>query len=150
MDRKKKAARYLRVYQQIQNLILQTSDPISKMSTIIAILHHKFDYYFWTGFYHLNDAKLTVGCYQGSLACLVLESKGVCWKAINTQETVIVPDVHKFPGHIACDSRSRSEIVVPVFKGKNVLAVFDVDSKELDIFDDIDANWLEKIVELIY
>ena len=121
------------------------------MATVTAVLHHKMDYYFWTGFYLLVEGELIVGPYQGPVACIQLQTDtGVCWAGINREETIIVPDVHAFPGHIACDSRSRSEIVVPLKdkKGK-IIGVLDVDSKDLDSFDGIDAKWLEKIIALI-
>jgi L-methionine (R)-S-oxide reductase len=151
MNKKIKQNRYKRVLVQIEELIQKTRDPLAIMSTIAAILHHKFDYYFWTGFYRLKEKELTVCCYQGSVACLVLaKNTGVCWTAINEKKTQIVTDVCKFPDHIACDSRSASEIVIPVWKDDAIVAVLDVDSKELDSFDEIDAEYLEKIVELIY
>ena len=151
MEINRKVKRYERIITQITDLIQKTPDQLARMSTIAAILHHKFDYYFWTGFYRLMEKELTVCCYQGSVACLVLEKhKGVCWTAVDEQKTQIVEDVSKFPGHIACDSRSASEIVVPVWKDDKIVAVLDVDSKELDSFDKIDAEYLEKIVNLIY
>ena len=122
------------------------------MSTIIAVLHHKFDYYFWTGFYLLQDGDLIVGSYQGPVACINLKKDaGVCWAGINQKKAIIVPDVHQFPGHIACDSRSNSEIVVPLkdTTGK-IIGVLDVDSKEMNSFDDVDKDGLEKILQLIY
>ena len=151
MNTEKKKARYQRIYKQIEELIQKTNDPFARMSTIATVLNHKFDYYFWTGFYRLVNDELIMCCYQGSIACLILEkNKGVCWEAINQKETIIVPNVHEFPNHIACDSHSKSEIVVPV---KNrvgeITAVLDVDSKELDSFDEVDAENLEKIVALI-
>ncbi len=151
MLEKRKKERYKRVIIQIEKLIQETNDPLARMSTIAAILHHKFDYFFWTGFYRLVDGELTVSCYQGSVACLVLaKHTGVCWAAIDKKETQIVPNVHKYPGHIACDSRSASEIVIPIFNEDVIVAVLDVDSKELNSFDEVDAKYLEKIVELIY
>ena len=147
----KKEERYKRVIIQIEELIKKTSDPLAKMSTITAIMHHKFDYFFWTGFYRLVDGELTVCCYQGSVACLVLSKHtGVCWAAIDQKKTQIIPDVHKFSGHIACDSRSASEIVIPIYKDNEIVAVLDVDSKKSDSFDEVDAKYLEKIVEMIY
>jgi GAF domain-containing protein len=124
---------------------------ISRMATVAAVLHHKMDRFFWTGFYLLNDGKLLVGPYQGPVACQVLaKDTGVCWSGINKEKTIIVPDVEQFPGHIACDSRSRSEIVVPVRnKHGQIIAVLDVDSKHLDQFDKTDAAGLERIVGLI-
>ncbi|MDA3813869.1 MAG: GAF domain-containing protein [Candidatus Cloacimonetes bacterium] len=151
MDIKIKENRYERIITQIEEIIQKTTDPLARMSTIVAVLHHKFDYYFWTGFYRLVDGELTVCSYQGSVACLVLpKHTGVCWSAINEQKTQIVADISKFTDHIACDSRSASEIVVPVWKDDKIVAVLDVDSKELVSFDEVDAECLEKIVELIY
>lgn len=122
------------------------------MATIVAVLHHKMDYFFWTGFYLLQDGKLQVGPYQGSLACINLaKDTGVCWAGVNSRQTVLVDDVHAFPGHIACDSRSQSEIVVPVFdQSDRLVGVLDVDSSALASFDETDKVWLEKIVLLVY
>lgn len=151
MDKIKKSNRYKRISSQITELTQKTDDPLARMSTIAAILHYKFDYFFWTGFYRLLNGELTVCCYQGSVACLVLaKHTGVCWAAIDQQKTIIVPDVQQFPGHIACDNRSMSEIVIPVWKDDKVVAVLDVDSKALNSFDEVDAENLEKIVGLIY
>ena len=152
MTAKMKKDRYQRIYQQLEELISKTTDPLARMSTITAVLHHKLDYFFWTGFYRLVNGELTICCYQGNVACLILpKNTGVCWEAVNRKETIIVPNVHKFPGHIACDSRSQSEIVVPVKdKSGNIVAVLDVDSKKLNSFDEIDAENLEKIVKMIY
>ncbi len=121
------------------------------MATTAALLHHKMSHYFWTGFYTLIDGELIVGPYQGPLACQVLEKKkGVCWASVEKENTIIVPDVHKFPGHIPCDSRSNSEIAVPLFsEDGQVWSVLDVDSQKLDAFSEIDKEWLEKIVKLI-
>ena len=147
-----KAKRYERVYDQIKQLIEATTNPASRMATINAILHHKFNYYYWTGFYELKNGELLVGPYQGPVACLKLKKDvGVCWAGINQKKSIVVPNVHDFPGHIACSSASNSEIVVPVFNNKSeVVAVLDVDSKEYDSFDEVDRIGLEKIVELIY
>ena len=152
MDKTRKAERYLRVYGQLMKLVAKSPDPTARMATITAILHHKFDYYFWTGFYRMIEGDLTVTCYQGPVACLVLaKHTGVCWAAIDRKEIQIVQDVNAFPGHIACDSRSVSEITVPVYdKNGHIAAVFDVDSRDLAAFDEVDAEWLQKIVELIY
>lgn len=122
------------------------------MATVVAVLHHKMEKFFWTGFYLLTDGEMVVNIYQGPVACQILEKdKGVCWTAFNRQETVVVDDVHQFPGHIACDSRSNSEIVVPFKNSKDeIIGVLDVDSKEKAAFDETDARWLEKILKLIY
>ncbi len=151
MENGRKDARYGRIYAQIAELVTPVTSPIARMATITALLHHKIDYYFWTGFYLLQADQLTVGPYQGPLACLKLKKDtGVCWAGVNGMQTVIVGDVEKFPGHIACSSASKSEIVVPLVKDKKVVGVLDVDSKALHSFDMTDAHWLEKIVQLVY
>lgn len=153
MDKTKKSGRYQRLYDQIKTLIDKSSNnPLSNMATINAVLHHKMETFFWTGFYLLQDGKLQVGPYQGSLACINLaKDKGVCWAALNQKKTLVVADVHAFPGHIACDSRSASEVVV-LLKNKQgeVVGVMDVDSEKPNSFDEVDAQWLEKIVDLVY
>lgn len=148
----KKAGRYQRIYDQLQELLTKTDDVISRMATISAVLHHKMDGFLWTGFYILKHGKLLVGPYQGPVACQELkENTGVCWAVINQKRTILVPDVHKFPGHIACDARSKSEIVIPVRKPDGaIIGVLDVDSKEFSHFDETDAEALENIVTLIY
>lgn len=152
MDPLKKRERYDRLYEQLSGLMKKTPDPDARMATIVAVLHHKMEYFFWTGFYLLKDGELTVKTYQGPLACQVLEKDtGVCWAGLNSGKTVVVPDVHKFPGHIACDSRSNSEIVVPVAgPDGRVLGVLDADSESFGSFDQVDAEYLERIVRLIY
>jgi GAF domain-containing protein len=152
MDNKKKKGRYDRVYTQLLELLSPHNNHIAAMSTIASVLHNKFDYFFWTGFYLLTEGELIVGPYQGEVACIKLKKDtGVCWAGINMKETVIVPDVHQFPGHIACDSRSNSEIVVPVRDNSGkIIGVLDVDSREFNSFDETDKEGLEKIVALIY
>jgi GAF domain-containing protein len=122
-------------------------DRIAMMATISSVLAHKFDYYFWTGFYRAVSGDLVVGPYIGTVGCLVIPfGKGVCGTAAARRETVIVPNVDEFPGHIACDSRSRSEIVVPVLDAAGeLIAVLDVDSDRLDAFDESDREGLEAI-----
>lgn len=139
------------MYTQISDLLKNKEYPVARMATIVALLHHKIDYFFWTGFYLLVDGDLIVGPYQGPVACILLEkNKGVCWAAVNAGESILVEDVHKFPGHIACDSRSNSEVVIPLKNTEGeVLGVLDVDSKEFASFDEVDARWLEKITALI-
>jgi len=152
MEDKKKEGRYERIYKQLSQLVLKSDNAQARMATIIAVLHNKFDYFFWTGFYLLDEERMTVNMYQGSVACQILEKdKGVCWAAINQKKTMVVEDVHQFPGHIACDSRSNSEIVVP-FKNKagDLLGVLDIDSKDKASFSEVDARWLEKILELVW
>jgi GAF domain-containing protein len=151
MDKGGKLARYGRIREQLSGLLVKTADPQARMATVAALLYHKFDHYFWCGFYRLVAGDLVVGPYQGPLACQVLaRGQGVCWQAAKRGETVIVPDVHKFPGHIACDSRSLSEIVVPL-RGPDgtVIAVLDVDSDKPDQFDEEDRQGLETIVALL-
>ena len=152
MDRQESLARrYARILAQLEPLFAATSNRTARLATVAALLHHKLPHFFWTGFYVLDRGELTVGPYQGTLACLVLaKDQGVCWAAVNRRQTVVVPDVHEFPGHIACDSRSASEIVVPLFDERSgVWAVLDVDSRRLDAFSDVDREWLEKIVRLV-
>jgi GAF domain-containing protein len=152
MDPEKKRKRYERIYKQLDDLLKPHDNPVASMATIAAVLHHKFDYYFWTGFYLLQEGQLIVGPYQGPVACILLKKdSGVCWAGVNRKDAVIVPDVHRFPGHIACDSRSNSEIVIPLKdKTGKITGVLDVDSKELDSFDETDREGLEKILTLVY
>ncbi|MCK9451456.1 MAG: GAF domain-containing protein [Bacteroidales bacterium] len=152
MDSPKKFGRYDRIYLQLIDLLKKSNNPISNMATIAAVLSGKMDNFFWTGFYLIQDGKLQVGPYQGSLACIDLaKDTGVCWAGINAAKTVIVADVNEFDGHIACDSRSQSEIVVPLRnKANEIVGVLDVDSSSTNSFDDTDAYWLERIVELVY
>ena len=151
MKSEQKEGRYQRIFEQITELLTKTDNKISRMATIVAVLHHKFDYYFWTGFYLLSDGDLLVGPYQGPLACQLLERNvGVCWAGVNQAKSIVVPDVHKFPGHIACSDSSNSEIVVPIFDKNNiVIGVLDVDSTQFDAFDETDRIWLEKICALV-
>ncbi len=152
MDSNKKEGRYQRLYDQLAELVKKSNDQQARMATIVAVLHHKMEYFFWTGFYLLKEDELTVNIYQGPVACQILEkNKGVCWAGINKRETVIVEDVHTFPGHIACDSRSQSEIVIPFLdKDGNIIGVLDVDSKDKNSFDNTDGYWLERILKLVY
>jgi len=145
-----KLERYQRIKIQLQELFVKTTNPTARMATMVAVLHQKFDYFFWTGFYLLDEGELTVGPYQGSLACMVLrKNTGVCWAGINQQKPLVVTNVHEFPGHIACDSRSQSEVVVPLFKDGEIIGILDVDSKELNSFSLADAEGLEALVKLI-
>ena len=152
MENNKKAKRYERLITQLGEQIPKTNNPLSRMSTIIAVLHNMMYDFFWTGYFLLIEGQLLVGAYQGSLACQILKKDvGVCWAAINRGETVIVKDVNKFEGHIACDSRSNSEIVIPIRnKEGEIVACLDVDSKELNTFDETDAKYLEEITKMIY
>ena len=151
MDKLKKKNRYQRIYKQLQTLIEPHDNYIAAMATINAVLYHKFDYYFWTGFYLLKDGDLIVGPYQGPVACIKLKrDAGVCWAGINQDKTIIVPDVHQFPGHIACSSASVSEIVVPLFNYNNTFfGVLDIDSSSEGTFDQDDQKYLEQIAQII-
>jgi L-methionine (R)-S-oxide reductase len=146
------AARYARIVEQLRELFVKTHDPTARMATAVALLHHKQPHFFWTGFYRLIGEELVVGPYQGPLACAVLpEPAGVCWAAVQRGESILVPDVHAFPGHIACDSRSRSEVVVLVRDGNGaIVGVLDVDSDRPDAFGAEDVRGLEAIAALIY
>ena len=152
MDEEKKEGRYARIYKQLSELVLKSNNTSARMATIISVLHHKMETFFWTGFYLLDDGKMTVNMYQGPVACQILEKdKGVCWAAFNKKETLVVEDVNQFPDHIACDSRSNSEIVVPFKNAQGeIIGVLDVDSKDKEAFSEVDANWLEKILSLVH
>ncbi len=151
MDESKKEGRYLRIISQLESLLTKTTNPVARMATIAAVLIHKFDYFSWCGFYFVQNDKLIVGPYQGPLACQVLQGSGVCLAAVTQDKSMVVADVHQFPGHIACDSRSCSEIVVPVRdREQNILAVLDVDSVAFDSFDETDRLNLEIIADLVY
>jgi len=143
--------RYRRMYAQLQDLLSKSPNSMARMATTAALLHHKMPHYFWTGFYLFKQGKLVVGPYQGPLACQELEGpQGVCWAGVLRRETVVVPDVHRFPGHVACDSRSNSEIVVPIADHRGrIWGVLDVDSLRLSAFSQVDARWLEKITALL-
>ena len=128
----------------------ETLDDIALMATINSVLAHRFEAFFWTGFYRVCGDRLVVGPYIGTVGCLQIEfGRGVCGTAAERRETIVVPDVSAFPGHIACDANSKSEIVVPVFDaGGALIAVLDVDSDRLNAFDDDDRAGLERIVGL--
>jgi L-methionine (R)-S-oxide reductase len=147
-----KISKYLRIYTQLEKLTEQCPDPLARMATINAVLYHKMDGFSWVGFYLLKEGQLIVGPYQGHLACQTLEkNKGVCWTGINGKKTIIVPDVHEFPGHLACDSRSQSEIVIPLLNSEGeITGVMDLDSRLKNNFDTTDGYELEKICRLIY
>lgn len=144
-----KEEQYSLVYKQIASLIAGENEAVSVMANISAMLHDCFGFW-WTGFYRVEGGELILGPFQGPVACMHIGyGKGVCGTAWKERRTVIVPDVEQFPGHIACSSESRSEIVVPVVQKGAVVAVLDIDSRELETFDEVDAQWLEKIVLLL-
>lgn len=151
MEAKAKQERYGRVIVQLNELLTATADPIARMATIASLLKHKFQHFFWCGFYRVSGDELIVGPYQGSLACQILKGGGVCWEAVKKAAAVVVPDVHQFTGHLACDSRSNSEICIPVLdQNKTVVAVLDIDSTSFNDFDETDAASLTEICKLIY
>ena len=144
-----KTEKYQELYKQLQSLLSEEDDQIANMANMAALIHETFGFW-WTGFYIVKDEQLVLGPFQGPIACTRIPyGKGVCGTAWQRQETIVVPDVEEFPGHIACSSLSRSEIVVPIFRDTSVYAVLDIDSKELATFDDIDKEWLEKTVKLL-
>jgi len=152
MVRERKEELYRRVTDEIRATLEGERDLISSMATIACLLHHSLDYFFWTGFYRVvTPGELLIGPYQGTLGCLHFSfDRGVCGAAAGRGETIIVPDVHQFPGHIACDPSSKSEIVVPVFNDRDeLIAVLDVDSAEYDAFDEVDRRHLEEIVTFL-
>ena len=144
---------YETVHAQLRSLLEECAGPVSAMATTVALLHTSFDHYVWTGFYLAardGSGDLIVGPYQGPLACQrIPRGRGVCGAAAERRETILVPDVHAFPGHIACSSDSRSEIVVPLVVGGVVAGVLDVDSDRTDAFDDVDRLGLERAVGLL-
>lgn len=144
-----KAKKYQELYRQIESIVSGETDQIANMANTVALIHEAFGFW-WTGFYIVKDGMLVLGPFQGPVACTrIAFGKGVCGTAWKRMETIIVPDVHQFPGHIACSSLSQSEIVVPLFNGDDIYAVLDIDSKELSTFDKIDKEWLEKIGSLL-
>jgi len=150
-----KASRYAEVADEIASVLDGEPNVTARMATVASMLANSFDHYFWTGFYVVDPAKereLVVGPYQGTLGCLrIAFGRGVCGAAAETGQTQLVADVHAFPGHIACDSRSESEIVVPVFDAEGrLIAVFDVDSDKPAAFDAIDQQGLERILKTTF
>jgi len=150
-----KQAQYQQVEREIISVLDGEDNHLARMVSVACLLNQAFEAYFWTGFYLVDKQKgdeLVVGPYQGTLGCLRIRfGRGVCGVAAETQTTQIVADVHDFPGHIACDSRSNSEIVVPCFDAKGDLwAVFDVDSESKNSFDEIDKYWLERILHKVF
>lgn len=144
-----KEQKYQTLLQQVIALAENESDTIALMANISSMIHHTFGF-FWTGFYRVYGDELVLGPFQGPLACTRIKfGRGVCGTSWKRAETVIVADVDKFPGHIACSSASRSEIVVPVFEDSRVTAVLDIDSDKTDTFDETDKEWLEKICGMI-
>lgn len=152
MDAAAKEARYREIAAAVEAAIAPERDLLSCMATVVCLLHNAFPYYFWTGFYRrVAPALLRVGPYQGTMGCLEIDfARGVCGACATRRETLVVDDVEAFPGHIACDSASASEIVVPVLGPRGeLIAVLDVDSTIPAAFDAVDQRWLERIVALL-
>ncbi len=149
IGRGSKEEQYLSLIPQIKGLIDGESDLVANLANIAAALKEQFNF-FWVGFYMVKADELVLGPFQGPVACTrIRKGRGVCGTSWSQENTIIVPDVEKFPGHIACSSISKSEIVVPLFKNNAVWGVLDVDSDQYNSFDEIDAQFLQKIVELI-
>lgn len=141
---------YNKIIPQINSLISGEENVIGALANVSALLHDNFPYFFWVGFYLVKGNFLHLGPFQGNVACYKIEKgKGVCGYAFEHKETIIVNDVNLFKGHIACSSLSKSEIVVPILKNNKVVAVIDVDSKELNSFDKTDAKGLEAITTIL-
>jgi GAF domain-containing protein len=147
----RRPGRYERIYAQLKDLIEGKSPSlVAAMATVCAVLHAKMGHHLWTGFYFVAGGnELHVGPYQGPVACQVLREHGVCLHCARTRQPVVVPDVEQFPGHIACDPRSKSEIVLPVMKGDQVIGVLDIDSDKPAQFDEDDIAPLAKILSLL-
>lgn len=144
-----KAERYALLTRQIEAVVAGETDMIARMANVASMIHHTFGYW-WTGFYRVVGNELILGPFQGPLACTrIAFGRGVCGTAWRDEQTIVVPDVEQFEGHIACSSASRSEIVVPLRQNGVIIGVLDIDSCELATFDATDREWLERIVECI-
>lgn len=144
-----KADMYADLFEQAKSIVSTESDVVANMGNVAAMLHFTFGFW-WTGFYRVVDNELVLGPFQGPLACTrIAKGRGVCGTAWNESKTIVVPDVDKFPGHIACSSESKSEIVVPIIVDGVVRAVLDIDSAQLATFDEVDKVWLERLVASI-
>ena len=145
----KKVEKYQLLQQQIKALSAGETDQVAVMANVAAAIHLEMGFW-WTGFYRVQNGELVLGPFQGPVACMHIGyGKGVCGTSWKQGETIVVPDVEQFPGHIACSSESRSEIVVPVRSAEGeIIAVLDIDSKDLATFDEVDKQWLEEIVKV--
>lgn len=140
---------YKNLFPQLESIVEDEPDMIANMANVAACIMDTF-HFWWVGFYRVMDGQLVLGPFQGPLACTRIRlGRGVCGTAWEKAQTIVVPDVDQFPGHIACSSASRSEIVVPIMKDGQVIGVLDIDSEELNTFDDTDRVWLEKVASLI-
>ena len=144
-----KAEQYQSLIPQIKGLITGETDQVANLANVTAALKEQFNW-FWVGFYLVREDELVLGPFQGPVACTrIKRGKGVCGASWERAEIIVVPDVNDFPGHIACASASRSEIVLPVYKGTEIIGVLDVDSEHLAHFDEVDAKYLQEILELL-
>ena len=144
-----KEEKYRTLLAQAEALLEGEEDGIARMANLAALLHREMGFW-WTGFYRVCGEELVLGPFQGPVACTrIARGRGVCGTSWQRAETIVVPDVEQFPGHIACSSESRSEIVVPLLRDGAVTAVLDIDSRELGTFDDTDRRWLERIAALV-
>lgn len=145
-----KSAMYDQLESQLCSLLEGEGDEVARMANAAALIHQTFGFW-WTGFYRVSGQELILGPFQGPIACMHIPyGRGVCGTAWKERRTVVVPDVELFPGHIACSSESRSEIVVPVWREGEIAAVLDIDSRELGTFDEVDAVRLERLVQLVF
>ena len=144
-----KAERYALLFKQIESLLAGEPDAVARMANTAAMIHETFRFW-WTGFYRVVDGVLVLGPFQGPLACTrIAFGRGVCGTSWKERRTLVVPDVEQFPGHIACSSASRSEIVVPLLRDGEVVAVLDIDSELPATFDEVDQQWLEQIAAIL-
>lgn len=145
-----KSAMYDQLESQLGSLLEGEGDEVARMANAAALIHQTFGFW-WTGFYRVSGQELILGPFQGPIACMHIPyGRGVCGTAWKERRTVVVPDVELFPGHIACSSESRSEIVVPVWREGEIVAVLDIDSRELGTFDEADAVRLERLLQLVF
>jgi GAF domain-containing protein len=152
VDAERKRDLYDDAIRELRAQFLGSRQPMARMATVTAVLHSRLKHFFWTGFYLLVDGELTVGPYQGAPACVVLEPhRGVCWAGVDRGAPIVVPDVHRFEGHIECDGRANSEIVVPLRDPSGeIVGVLDVDSADFDAFDAVDEEKLAEVLAMIY
>lgn len=149
MNTEEKKQKYETLLPQIQSVIEKEVDLIANMANISSMLHYEFNF-LWTGFYRVIGEELVLSPFQGPLACTrIKKGKGVCGSAWEKKQTIIVHNVEEFPGHIACSSLSKSEIVVPIIKNNEIIAVLDIDSERINTFDEIDKQYLEQITRML-
>jgi L-methionine (R)-S-oxide reductase len=146
-----KKARYQRLFVQLEEILGGSPSLLSQLASVNAVLYHKIPYVFWIGFYIVHNEQLIVGPYQGPLACQSLPyPEGACWSSVIHKKSIIIPDVHRFPGHISCDARSKSELVIPIlYPNKSVYGVLDLDSDRINAFDETDKDCVSRITGLI-